>query len=206
MAKTKLTTEFITKCYEWICANGLIDDGGAKFVDFCKAMSISDDSYYRWLNENYKLSAEFAESIKRAKDVFRQNLVKDLVQSLAKSAKGYTWKRTKTEYRNKNGKPEIVKQTVEDVNVPPNTGAAIFLLTNIAPDKWQNKQFIDAKETHETKIKVDADAEILNEIPAEVLADITETLQLAMQKEQNNEAEETTATEITAADTSANEN
>lgn len=182
MAKTKLTTEFITKCYEWICTNGLMDDGGAKFVDFCSAMSISDVSYYNWINGNYELSFEFLDAIKRAKEVFRQNLVKDLVQSLAKSAKGYRWQRKRTEYKDVNGKPKIVKQIVEDVDVPPNTGAAIFLLTNIAPDKWQNKQYIDAKEVKETKIKVDSDAEILDEIPADVLADITETLQLAMRK------------------------
>lgn len=182
MAKTKLTTEFITKCYEWICTNGLMDDGGAKFVDFCSAMSISDVSYYNWINGNYELSFEFLDAIKRAKEVFRQNLVKDLVQSLAKSAKGYRWQRKRTEYKDVNGKPKIVKQIVEDVDVPPNTGAAIFLLTNIAPDKWQNKQYIDAKEVKETKIKVDSDAEVLDEIPADVLADITETLQLAMRK------------------------
>lgn len=190
MAKTKLTTEFITKCYEWICTNGLIDDGGAKFVDFCSAMYIDQRSFYRWLDlKDNPLAAEFADAIKRAKEVFRQNLVKDLVQSLARSAKGYTWMRTKTEYKNVNGKPEIVKQTKEEVDVPPNTGAAIFLLTNLDPQNWQNRQHIDAKETKETKITVDADAEILNEIPIEVLADITETLQLAMQKDDGNENE-----------------
>lgn len=187
MAKTKLTTEFIDKCYEWICANGLIDDGGAKFVDFCKAMCISDESYYNWISGKYDLSLEFLEAIKKAKDVFRQNLVRDLVLSLAKSAKGYTWKKTRTEYKNVNGKPEIVKQTVEDVVVHPNTGAAIFLLTNLDPNNWKNRQHIDAKETKETHIKVDADAEILNEIPVDVLADITETLQLAIQKKEDEE-------------------
>lgn len=194
MAKTKLTKDFIKKAYEWVCENGLIDDGGAKFVDFCKAMCIDNKSYYNWLTGNYELSSEFSDAIKMAKEVFRQNIVKDLVQSLARSAKGYTWKRTKTEYRNKNGKPEIVKQTVEEVNVPPNTGAAIFLLTNIAPDKWKNKQYIDSRETKETKIKVDSDAEILDEIPADVLADITETLQLALQKEEDNGTEDDSQT------------
>lgn len=182
MAKTKLTNEFISKAYEWVCENGLMDDGGARFVDFCKAMCIDDMTYYRYIGGKFPLSGEFTESIKKAKEVFRQNLVKDLVLSLAKSAKGYRWQKKRTEYKDVNGKPKIVKQIVEDVDVPPNTGAAIFLLTNIAPDKWQNKQYIDSRETKETKIKVDSDAEVLDEIPVEVLADITETLQLALQK------------------------
>lgn len=199
MAKTKLTKQMIQDCYEWVRENGLIDNGGAKFGDFCNAMCIDQRSFYRWLDlKDNPLAAEFAEAIKKAKDEFKDSLVKDLVLSLAKSAKGYTWTRTKTEYRDVNGKPKIVKQTKEDVNVPPNTGAAIFLLTNIAPDRWQNKQYIDARETHETKIKVDSDAEILNEIPADVLADITDTLQLAMERERDNGTENTATEEITA--------
>lgn len=193
MAKTKLTKDFIKKAYDWVCENGLMDDGGAKFVDFCRAMCIDDMTYYRYMGGNFPLSAEFTEAVKKAKQVFRQNLEVDLVVSLAKSAKGYRWQRKRTEYKDVNGKPKIVKQIVEDVDVPPNTGAAIFLLTNIAPDRWQNKQYIDAKETKETKIKVDADAEVLDEIPVDVLADITETLQLAMNK--NNEEGESEKSE-----------
>ena len=52
--------------------------------------------------------------------------------------------------------------------------------TNTDPDNWQNKQNIVAKETKETKIKVDSDAEILDEIPADVLANITEMLQTSI--------------------------
>lgn len=85
----------------------------------------------------------------------------------------------------KNGQPQIAKQIVEEYDVPPDTGAAIFILTNTDPDNWQNKQNIVAKETKETKIKVDADAEILDEIPADVLADITETLQLALHRKED---------------------
>ena len=80
----------------------------------------------------------------------------------------------------KNGQPQISKQIVEEYDVPPDTGAAIFILTNTDPDNWQNKQNIVAKETKETKIKVDSDAEILDEIPADVLANITEMLQTSI--------------------------
>lgn len=186
MAKTKLTKQMIQDCYEWVRENGLIDNGGAKLIEFCEAMKIDCVTYYNWQNGDYELSLSFSNAIKKAKEEFKDNLVKDLVISLAKSAKGYTWKKTKTQYKNVGGKPQIVSQTTEDVNVPPNVGAAIFLLTNIAPDKWQNRQYIDSRETKETKIRVDADAEILNEIPTEVLADITESLQIAIEKQNGN--------------------
>ena len=38
-----------------------------------------------------------------------------------------------------NGNRRPKKQTVTKKNVAPNTGAAIFLLTNIAPERWKNK-------------------------------------------------------------------
>lgn len=179
----------IQSCYDWICENGLQDDGGAKFCDFCNAMCISDESYYRWIKNDYPLSVEFVDAIKKAKQVFRENLTTDLVLSLAKSAKGYTWKKSRTEFSEKNGKPIITKKIVEEMNVPPNTAAAIFLLTNLDHEHWQNRQNVVSKETRETCIKVDADAEILNEIPIDVLADITETLQLAMKHDDGNEIE-----------------
>lgn len=85
----------------------------------------------------------------------------------------------------KNGQPQIAKQIVEEYDVPPDTGAAIFILTNTDPENWKNKQYVDSREKKETKIKFDADAEILDEIPADVLADITETLQLALQRKED---------------------
>lgn len=39
-----------------------------------------------------------------------------------------------------NGSPKIVKQVKKNIRVEPNVGAAIFILTNLAPERWQNKQ------------------------------------------------------------------
>ena len=44
----------------------------------------------------------------------------------------------------KKKKPAVKKKTVKNIRVEPNVAAGIFLLTNIAPDRWRNRQNIDA--------------------------------------------------------------
>lgn len=122
-------------CADWVRKNGLIDFGGATLTAFCKAMGIEDQTYYRWLDK-----VEFVEAIKKAKEAFRSTLENDIVKSLANSAKGYEYEQYTTEYTDVNGKPKIKKQVKKNIRVEPNVGAAIFLLTNIAPDRWKNKQ------------------------------------------------------------------
>ena len=122
-------------CADWVRKNGLIDFGGATLTDFCKAMGIEDQTYYRWLDK-----VEFVEAIKKAKEAFRSTLENDIVKSLANSAKGYEYEQYTTEYTDVNGKPKIKKQVKKNIRVEPNVGAAIFLLTNISPNRWRNKQ------------------------------------------------------------------
>lgn len=183
--RSKLSLDLINTIYNWVCVNGLVDDYGATKKSLCDAIAISDETLRRWENGNGELNVALMESIKNAKKIFRLNRNKAVVNSLFKRATGYTARRTKTEMKPKNGQPQIAKQIVEEYDVPPDTGAAIFILTNTDPDNWKNKQYVDSRETKETKIKVDADAEILDEIPADVLADITETLQLALQRKED---------------------
>lgn len=131
----KYNKDMIQACADWVRKNGLIDYGGATLTDFCKAMGIEDQTYYRWLDK-----VEFVEAIKKAKEAFRSTLENDIVKSLANSAKGYEYEQYTTEYTDVNGKPKIKKQVKKNIRVEPNVGAAIFLLTNIAPDRWKNKQ------------------------------------------------------------------
>lgn len=131
----KYNKDMIQACADWVRKNGLIDFGGATLTDFCKAMGIEDQTYYRWLDK-----VEFVEAIKKAKEAFRSTLENDIVKSLANSAKGYEYEQYTTEYTDVNGKPKIKKQVKKNIRVEPNVGAAIFLLTNIAPDRWKNKQ------------------------------------------------------------------
>ena len=131
----KYNKDMVQACADWVRKNGLIDFGGATLTDFCKAMGIDNQTYYRWL-----CKAEFAEAIKKAKESFRSTLENDIVKSLANAAKGYEYTQTQTEYKDMNGLPKIVKQTKKNIRVEPNVGAAIFLLTNIAPERWKNKR------------------------------------------------------------------
>lgn len=132
---SKLSEELINDITRWVRENGLIDCGGATLVSLCRTFAVSDRTFHRWMKRK-----DFAEAINSAKQYFADNLERDLVQSLARAAKGYTYVKRKTEYTSdKDGNPVIKKQTTEDVDVQPNVGAAIFLLTNIAPERWQNK-------------------------------------------------------------------
>lgn len=127
---------------EWVRENGLIDHGGARFGDFCNHFGIDDMTFYRWMERS-----EFSEAIKKAKEYFRGKLEVDIVKSLANSAKGYEYTQTVTEYKsNDKGKPVIVKQVKKNIHVEPNVGAAIFLLTNIAPERWRNRRDVSYTE------------------------------------------------------------
>ena len=99
-------------------------------------MGFHHDTYFEWMRK-----AEFSEAVTNAKEVFRSSLEKRIVNSLANSALGYEVDEVKSEYVNDllTGKPKLKKQQRTKKHIQPNTGAAIFLLTNIAPDKWKNK-------------------------------------------------------------------
>lgn len=126
----------IQECADWVRIHGLMDYGGATLKDFCKAMDISQELYYQWMEK-----VEFLEAIKNAKADFRSSQEERLVESLMNSALGYEAEEVKSEYSNDllTGKPKLKKQTRTKKHIQPNTGAAIFLLTNIAPEKWKNK-------------------------------------------------------------------
>ena len=136
----KYNKDMVQACADWVRENGLIDYGGATLRDFCRAMGIDDMSYYNWMKRS-----EFSEAIKKAKEAFRESLEKDIVQSLATAAKGYEYTQTTTEYTDVNGKPRIKKQVKKNMRVEPNVGAAIFLLTNLAPERWKNRQQQEVK-------------------------------------------------------------
>lgn len=121
---------------EWVEQNGLMDFGGASLTSFLDAFHIDQRSYYNWLRDK----SDFAETIQKAKEVWRGKLAETLVKSLARAAQGYDAETTRTEYvSDPTGKPIISKQIKEKKPVAPNVGAAIFLLTNVSPE-WKNRQ------------------------------------------------------------------
>lgn len=135
----KYSKEIVKDMSDWVRENGLIDYGGAKFGDFCRRFGIDDMTYYRWMKQT-----EFAEAIKKAKEEFKKNLETDIVFSLSKAAKGYDVEEITTEGREvQEGEKKVfkaVKQVRKKKHIECNVGAAIFLLTNISPDKWKNRQ------------------------------------------------------------------
>lgn len=132
----KLTKQKIAEASDWVRKNGLMEYGGALLKDFCKAMSISHECYYNWMSRD----VEFSEAIKKAKEQFKKQLEVDIVKSLARSAKGYDYEQTTKEYKGDGQTGKLIKKVVKTVHVEPNVGAGIFLLTNLNPQEWQNKQ------------------------------------------------------------------
>lgn len=164
----KYSPEMVQRCADWVRENGLKDDGGAKLGDFCKAIGIDDMTYYAWMKRT-----EFSEAIKKAKSDFRDNLKVDLVKSLANCAKGYEYTKTKEEY---DGNKRLLRKTEEKVKVAPNVGAAIFLLTNIDPERWKNRQESKTDITTNGK-EIGRSAEYLANIPDDELFRIADELQ-----------------------------
>ena len=143
MAKYK--DKLVEEVEAWIAEHGLMERGGADLVVFLKHFGISDTCHRKWLAKHTR----YVEAIEKGKEAFKRNAATTLVNSLFESAKGgYHEEITETEdtkyIPDKNGNPtirEMVKRkTKTNRYSPPNTGAAIFLLTNLAPEEWQNRQ------------------------------------------------------------------
>lgn len=138
----KKSASLFQRAEEWISKHGLIEYGGAQLQDFCKELGINDKTYRRWLNEE----DDFKKAIEKGREAFRLTLAHDLHETLAKVAKGSEHEETTTEYRPnpKNpDKPTITKMVKKKIVIQPNVGAAIFLLTNLDPEHYQNRQRTD---------------------------------------------------------------
>lgn len=168
----KLTKEKIAECAEWVAENGLGEYGGATLKEFSAHFGIDRQSYYNWTK-----NSAFSAAIKKAKQTYKDNLEKDIVTSLARAAKGYTYDKTKTELgTDKNGNVVIKKKTSERVEVQPNVGAAVFLLTNIAGEKWKNKQNTEV----EANVRAEVETENtynLEDIPEDLLFRLADRMQ-----------------------------
>ena len=138
----KKSSSLFQRAEEWISEHGLIEYGGAQLQDFCKELGINDKTYRRWLEEE----DDFKKAIEKGREIFRLSLAHDLHETLAKVAKGSEHEETITEYRPnpKNpDKPTITKMIKKKTVIQPNVGAAIFLLTNLDPEHYQNRQKSD---------------------------------------------------------------
>ena len=135
----KKSASLFQRAEEWISKHGLIEYGGAQLQDFCKELGINDKTYRRWLVEE----EDFKQAIERAKEFYKQSLTHELHETLSMVATGYEREETETEYRpnpKDPNKPTFTKKKKKKVFYQPNVGAAIFLITNLDPEHYQNKQ------------------------------------------------------------------
>lgn len=149
----KLKPAKIQEAEAWVEANGLYPQRcGAPVKLFCQAMNISYRTYIRWLD-----NAAFADALSRARDVFKQNTIVEVTNALVRAAKGVDCVKKRQELRPRivkeydpktgklvreyqDGEPIPVKTYSESYYYPPDVKAAIFVLTNMDPDNWKNKQ------------------------------------------------------------------
>ena len=161
--KPKYSEDLLKRCTEWVMQHGLYPQRhGATISQYCDAMGISVQTHSRWCDDY----VDYVEAIKKANAFFDATLEADIVNSLVASAKGLhkqTKKRTKA-VSGKDGKPIIKEQIVEETNVPPSTTAQIFLLKNINPERWSDRQQVDFGGKPVIAFKIDKDDEkMLNE-------------------------------------------
>lgn len=152
----KYSKQLVAEVAKWVSEHGLIDYGGGQLQDFCKHLGINDKTYRRWLKEQ----DEFRSAIDRAKEAYKKSLAHDLHETLSMVAKGYEREETETEYRpnpQDPQKPTIMKMKKKKVFYQPNVGAAIFLITNIDPEHYQNryKNDIVLKDDEDKEMTID---------------------------------------------------
>lgn len=127
----KYTDKTIEIVAAWVRENGFVDCGGASRKDLCTFLKISLKTLENWLKK-----PEFFEAVEEAKQDFRATVEKKIVQSLARAAMGYDYEQV----IEKTVKGVTIEVTHKTIHVEPNVGAGIFLLTNIAPERWKNRQ------------------------------------------------------------------
>ncbi|MCD7721309.1 MAG: hypothetical protein LUI09_03675 [Prevotellaceae bacterium] len=145
----KLKKKLVDEMCQWVAENGLMDYGGASLKEFLENFVIDQKTYYNWLKKS-----EFSDALEKAKQVYLDSLERRIVSSLGRAAMGGEWEEVRQEFREgEDGKPHPVRMTKTKKKIEPNVGAAVFLLTNRFPERWQNKQVADVKvRTDETRL------------------------------------------------------
>lgn len=124
---------------EWVSEHGLIEYGGGQLQDFNAHLGINDKTYRRWLDEQ----PDFKAAIERGRATFKKLLTHQLHETLSMAATGYEREETETEYvpnPQDPTTPTIKKLKKKKVFYQPNVGAAIFLITNLDSEHYQNRQ------------------------------------------------------------------
>ncbi len=173
-------SKYNSKIVDTICS--YIRSGDSQKIA-CKKAGIGDSTFHEWIHKK----KGFSDKIQKAKDEFQDTITGKLEATLWKRAMGYEVTETDTEYvSDANGNPKIKSQKTKTKHIQPDTGALIFALTNVAPDKWVNKQKV---ETTETKSSDNKKEYCFENLPDNVLFDIADRLQDARQEKLKEEKE-----------------
>lgn len=145
MAKGKwepwLADEGLTLLRGW-ARDGLTED------QIAHNMGIARSTLSDWKNR----FSDISEALKKGKDIVDL----EVENAVFKRATGYDYVEEKIEYEC----GVEVKRTVINKHVPPDVGAAAFWLKNRRPDKWRDKQQIEADV--DTNIEVKFDGELVS--------------------------------------------
>lgn len=151
----------------------------------CKKAGIAESTLYEWLKKKKELS----EAIKKAKDEFQDTIVGKLEASLWKRAMGYEVTETEMEYtRDDKGELKIKSKKTKIKHIQPDTGALIFALTNVAQNKWVNRQKVETQEVRKESENTNNDC--FADLPEETLIDIADKIQEAAFKAKENNGKE----------------
>ncbi len=113
---------------------GLVEWGGASIREYCKHVDLTYQTHYNYLDND-----EYKTAITDAKKVFESKVEKGAVKTLYRLSEGFYYTETTKVVR---GGVEVEKKEVEKYSTP-NLGATIFILTNMMPEVWKNRQNTD---------------------------------------------------------------
>lgn len=163
----KYSNAMVQAAEQWVAEHGLMEFGGAQLQDFIAMLGVDDKTYRRWLLRH----TPFREAIERGKAVFKHNLTHQLHTSLAQAAKGFEHEEVEQLFRvGADGQPTPHQMRRTRKYYKPDIGAAIFLLTNLDPEHYQNRQRADiavkpAEEDREMTIEeINAEIERLEKL------------------------------------------
>ena len=149
------------ECEAFIAQHGLIEYGGVKLKDYLAQMGFDEKTHRNWK----KIHPEYKNAVENGKETYKTNHTRELFGTLMEAAKGgeRTVTTEHTEFRPDPNNPEnaIIRKQVRDkktIYIQPNVAAAIFLLTNLDPEHFKNRQQNDVsikKPETETEMTID---------------------------------------------------
>lgn len=143
--KTKYDPDTFPLLTEGMARDGMIDK------DIANDLGVSEYTFYIYLKKYPK----FVEALKKGRAPVNTRLENNVI----KLADGYEYEETTREtIIGPDGK--IIKEKTVTKHLPPNLGANAFILKNRLPDKWKDRQHVEADVTnHLGKLIEDEESE-----------------------------------------------